>query len=83
MCTAIYTAYVLSLCDCSRCTGLVKRPDLAVHRFARLMLQNRPIPVYGDGSSRRDYTYISDVLAGIVAAMNYKTSLYEVIKCGQ
>ena len=46
--------------------GARQRPDLAISKFARLMLDHRPIPVYGDGSTRRDYTFIGDIVAGVV-----------------
>ncbi|MBI3910265.1 MAG: SDR family NAD(P)-dependent oxidoreductase [Armatimonadetes bacterium] len=49
--------------------GSRQRPDLAIHKFARLMLADRPLPFYGDGSMRRDYTFVSDTLAGMVAAL--------------
>lgn len=49
--------------------GPRQRPDLAIHKFAQLMEQNKPIPVYGDGSMERDFTYIDDILDGIVASM--------------
>lgn len=62
--------------------GPRQRPDLAIHKFARLMLEGKPIPVYGDGSSRRDYTYIDDIIQGTYAAMNYQGSMYEVINLG-
>src|SRR5213592_3131167 len=48
--------------------GPRQRPDLAIHKFARLISTGKPIPVYGDGSTARDYTYISDILQGIIAA---------------
>lgn len=62
--------------------GPRQRPDLAIHKFARNMLQGKPITLYGDGSSRRDYTYIADVVDGIISAMEYKKSSYEVINIG-
>lgn len=49
--------------------GPRQRPDLAIHKFARLIEQGNPIPVYGDGSMMRDFTYIDDIVNGIVAAM--------------
>jgi len=49
--------------------GPRQRPDLAIHKFARLIEQDNPIPVYGDGSMMRDFTYIDDIINGIVAAM--------------
>lgn len=62
--------------------GPRQRPDLAIHKFARLMLEGKPIPIYGDGSSARDYTWIYDIIDGIRAAMAYDNSLYEVINLG-
>ena len=49
--------------------GPRQRPDLAIHKFARLMLESRPLPIYGPSSSFRDYTYVSDIVAGIEAAL--------------
>src|SRR5262249_3208997 len=62
--------------------GPRQRPDLAIHKFARLMLDGKPIPVYGDGSTRRDYTYIDDIIQGVRAAMTYAGSPYDVINLG-
>ena len=62
--------------------GERQRPDLAIHKFARLMLDGRPIPIFGDGSTRRDYTHVSDIVRGITAAMAYTGSAYEVINLG-
>ena len=62
--------------------GPRQRPDLAIHKFARTMLEGSPIPVFGDGSSRRDYTYIDDIIRGVVAAMHYDRTPYEVINLG-
>lgn len=62
--------------------GPRQRPDLAIHKFARLMLGGKPIPVYGDGSSLRDYTYVGDIVEGIRRAMDYEGSMYEVINLG-
>jgi hypothetical protein len=62
--------------------GPRQRPDLAIHKFARLMLEGRPIPVFGDGSTRRDYTYIEDVVSGILAAIDYDRSPYEIVNLG-
>ena len=62
--------------------GPRQRPDLAIHKFARMILAGRPIPVFGDGSTRRDYTYISDIIDGVRAAIDYSGSGYEVINLG-
>lgn len=62
--------------------GPRQRPDLAIHKFARRMLAGLPIPVYGTGEMRRDFTYVADTVDGIVAAMDYDASPYEVINLG-
>jgi UDP-glucuronate 4-epimerase len=63
--------------------GARQRPDLAIHKFARLIAAHRPIPVYGDGSSERDFTYIDDILSGIEAALRYDASPFEIINLGE
>ncbi len=50
--------------------GPRQRPDMAIHKFTRLLAQGRPVPMFGDGRSRRDYTYIADIVDGIVKAMD-------------
>jgi len=62
--------------------GPRQRPDLAIHKFARLLLEDKPITIYGNGSTQRDYTYVADIVAGIVAAMHYTGSDYEIINIG-
>ena len=62
--------------------GPRQRPDLAIHKFARKILENEPIPVFGDGSTRRDYTFVEDIVSGIVAAMHYDKTNYEIINLG-
>ena len=54
--------------------GPRQRPDLAIHKFAKLIEQDKPIPVYGDGSMMRDFTYIDDIINGTVAAINRLTN---------
>ena len=49
--------------------GPRQRPDLAIHKFARLIEQGKPISIYGDGTMSRDFTYIDDIIDGTVAAM--------------
>jgi UDP-glucuronate 4-epimerase len=63
--------------------GARQRPDLAIHKFARLISAGRPIPVFGDGTTRRDYTYVDDIIAGVRAAMEYEASDYEVFNLGE
>jgi UDP-glucuronate 4-epimerase len=62
--------------------GPRQRPDLAIHKFARLMSAGQPIPVFGDGSAARDYTYISDTLEGIMACTRQEFG-YEVFNLGE
>ncbi|MFL6255720.1 MAG: GDP-mannose 4,6-dehydratase [Pyrinomonadaceae bacterium] len=62
--------------------GARQRPDLAIHKFARLISEGRPVPVFGDGTTRRDYTYVEDIVAGVRAAMDYEASDYEIINLG-
>jgi UDP-glucuronate 4-epimerase len=62
--------------------GARQRPDLAIHKFARLISGGRPVPVFGDGTTRRDYTYVEDIVAGVRAAMDYDASAYEVVNLG-
>jgi UDP-glucuronate 4-epimerase len=62
--------------------GPRQRPDLAIHKFARMMLRGEAIPVFGDGSSRRDYTYVNDIVSGIRRAIEYDGSSFEVINLG-
>ncbi len=61
--------------------GPRQRPDLAITKFVRLIGAGRPIPVYGDGSSRRDYTYVSDIVDGVIAALESDLD-YEIINLG-
>ena len=63
--------------------GPRQRPDLAIHKFARLISQGKPIPVFGDGTTRRDYTYVDDIIDGVTAAIDYDKSNYEVINLGE
>lgn len=62
--------------------GPRQRPDLAIRKFIELIEQNRPIPVYGDGTTKRDYTYIDDIVEGICSALKYDKTPYEIINLG-
>jgi UDP-glucuronate 4-epimerase len=62
--------------------GPRQRPDLAIHKFARLIRAGKPIPVYGDGSTARDYTFISDILEGIMAC-TVREFGYEIFNLGE
>lgn len=67
--------------------GPRQRPDLAIHKFARLISEGKPIPVFGDGTTRRDYTFIDDIIAGVRAAIDYvgdyEKTAYVVINLGE
>ena len=78
MCTLTLSTFVLLHFDSFTVYGPRQRPDLAIHKFARMMLEGSPIPVFGDGGTRRDYTYVDDILRGVIAAMHYDRSLHEV-----
>ena len=62
--------------------GPRQRPDLAIHKFARLIREGQPIPVFGDGSTARDYTYISDILQGVLACTRQEFG-YEIFNLGE
>ena len=61
--------------------GPRQRPEMAIHKFARQITDGTPIPFFGDGSSRRDYTYVLDIVAGIRAAMD-RTDGYAIYNLG-
>ncbi len=67
--------------------GAGQRPDLAIHKFTQLIDEGKPIPVFGDGSTRRDYTYIEDILQGVLAAIDYRhnpaQTPYEIFNLGE
>lgn len=62
--------------------GPRQRPDLAIHKFAQLILTGEPIPVFGNGNTSRDYTYIDDIIQGIMSAIK-KVKGYEIINIGE
>jgi UDP-glucuronate 4-epimerase len=62
--------------------GQRQRPDLAIYKFAELMMAGRPIPVFGDGSTARDYTFVSDTLAGIIACTQREFG-FEIFNLGE
>ena len=63
--------------------GARQRPDLAIHKFARLIDEGKPVPLFGDGTTRRDYTYVDDIIAGVRAAVDFRESAYEVVNLGE
>lgn len=62
--------------------GPAQRPDLAIHKFIKAILKGQPITMYGDGSSSRDYTFVDDIVQGLVSAMQYDKTGYEIINLG-
>jgi UDP-glucuronate 4-epimerase len=62
--------------------GPRQRPDLAIHKFAQLITQGKPIPVFGDGSTARDYTYVTDTVDGVVACTRQEFG-YEIFNLGE
>lgn len=65
--------------------GPRQRPDLAINKFTRLMLEGKKIPMFGDGSTSRDYTYIGDIVDGIERSVNYclnNSNVYEILNLG-
>lgn len=71
MCLRFFTVY-----------GPRQRPDLAIAKFTRRILDGVPIEQYGDGSTARDYTYIEDIIQGIIGAAVYEKSNYEIFNLG-
>jgi UDP-glucuronate 4-epimerase len=66
--------------------GPRQRPDLAIRKFSELMLRGEPIPFYGDGSTERDYTWIDDILQGVLAAIDRSRRIpgeFEIINLGE
>lgn len=63
--------------------GARQRPDLAIHKFSKLITEGKSIPVFGDGTTRRDYTYIDDIIQGVRASIDYDQSNYEIFNLGE
>ena len=76
VCLRLFTVY-----------GPRQRPDLAIHKFARLMTDGKPIPFFGDGDTERDYTYVGDIVDGIEAALSWACSAapgaFETVNLGE
>ena len=65
--------------------GPKQRPDLAINKFTRLMIEDKEIPMFGDGTTSRDYTYIDDIVDGVIKSCNYifkEQNVYEIINLG-
>jgi UDP-glucuronate 4-epimerase len=63
--------------------GSRQRPDLAIHKFSKLISEGKAVPMFGDGTSRRDYTYVDDIIQGVRAAIDYDGSIHEIINLGE
>lgn len=62
--------------------GPRQRPDLAIHKFVKNGIEGKPIPFYGDGTTKRDYTFVDDIVNGLMAAIEYTLTDYEIINLG-
>ena len=63
--------------------GARQRPDLAIHQFTRKIHAGEPIDQFGDGTTRRDYTYIDDIIQGTMAALKYNGPMFDVFNLGE
>ena len=63
--------------------GPRQRPDLSIHKFTRLIANGKPIEVYGDGTARRDFTFIDDTIQGVVNAIDFEGSPFEIFNLGE
>jgi UDP-glucuronate 4-epimerase len=63
--------------------GARQRPDLAIHQFTKKIQAGQPIQQFGDGSTRRDYTYIDDIIQGVMASLNYDGPLFDLFNLGE
>lgn len=66
--------------------GERQRPDLAINKFTRKIIEGEPIPVFGDGTTSRDYTYVKDIIDGITKSLNYvetHENVYEILNLGE
>jgi len=70
-CLRFFTAY-----------GPRQRPEMAIHKFTRLIFEGKPIPLFGDGSTRRDYTYVDDIIQGVVAGVDRAIG-FEIFNLGE
>jgi UDP-glucuronate 4-epimerase len=72
VCLRFFTAY-----------GPRQRPDLAIHKFTNLINHGKPIDVYGDGRARRDFTYVDDIVQGVVASIGYNAAQFDIFNLGE
>ncbi|WP_415534595.1 SDR family NAD(P)-dependent oxidoreductase [Dehalobacter sp. 4CP] len=88
LCYAYHHLYNLSIACLRFFTvyGPRQRPDLAIHKFTNLITSGKPVPFYGDGTTQRDYTYIDDIIDGILKALdwvNHKETRYGIFNLGE
>jgi UDP-glucuronate 4-epimerase len=84
LCTNYTDLYGLDTCALRFFTvyGPRQRPEMAIHKFARLIAGGRPVPVFGDGQSARDYTFVDDIIDGVVAAVERQPAGHTVYNLG-
>lgn len=63
--------------------GPRQRPDLAIHKFSKLINEGKEIPVFGDGTTKRDYTFVDDIVQGIISAIKYDKTPFEIFNLGE
>ena len=63
--------------------GPGQRPDLAIHKFTNSIHQGKPITQFGDGSTRRDYTYVDDIVQGVLGALKYEGPAFDIFNLGE
>lgn len=88
ICHTYHHLYAMNICCLRFFTvyGPRQRPDLAIHKFTRLILDGKPIPVYGDGTTSRDYTYIDDIIDGVEKALAWVCAdrhRYDIFNLGE
>src|SRR6185369_17025694 len=63
--------------------GARQRPDLAIHQFTKRIYNGEPINRFGDGTTRRDYTYIDDIIQGVMASLSYDGAMFDIFNLGE
>tara|TARA_B100001989_G_C24484741_1_gene436331 strand:- start:565 stop:1149 length:585 start_codon:yes stop_codon:yes gene_type:complete len=63
--------------------GPRQRPEMAIHKFCKMILNNEPIPVYNHGNCLRDYTYVDDIVQGVMAILNSPKLTFDVVNLGE
>ncbi len=63
--------------------GPRQRPDLAIHKFTKLISESKPIPIFGDGQYKRDFTYVTEIIDGIMSSIKYTKTSFEIFNLGE